>query len=422
MVLWSRTYAPTCVFGLFGRAGSQNQFNILSGLIWGDNRPFKSIFATSGIIWRLWQSIASISALNRGEQMSRTLPEITGILAFDHEGIVALVEELGLPKFRVAQLETWLYSKYAASYDDMTDLPKALREQLSSQYPLNRARVVHVSKSKDRTRKYVVQLGDGTLVETVGIPSKDRLTVCVSTQAGCTMGCAFCATGKGGFSRSLAPGEIVEQAILVSNDFSRRATNIVMMGQGEPFLNYDASIGAARFLNSKNGLDIGARHITISTCGIVPQIRKFSSIKEQFTLAVSLHSAVQRTRDKIMPGVKAYTLDRLRSCLISYFETTGRRPTLEYALMQKVNDSEEELDALIVFCKKLSCHVNLIPVNKVEGSRFKPSVPERLQMFSDALNKKGIETSIRRSRGSDINGACGQLIQNYLDNSNEEQE
>lgn len=349
----------------------------------------------------------------KGAVLSRTQPDVAGIKAYDREGIKELVADLGLPAFRAKQLEEWIYAKRASSYDEMTNLPKALRERLADDLPLYTATIVEKLKSTDGTRKYVIRYNDGALVEAVGIPSKNRLTVCFSTQAGCPMGCAFCATGKGGFLRNLAPGEIVDQVMLIGDDFGRRVTNAVAMGQGEPFLNYDATLGALRFLNSPAGANIGARHMTISTCGVIPMIRRLALEPEQFTLAVSLHSAVQKTRDKIMPGVSSYGLDRLRDSLVSYSEATGRRPTFEYALMFGVNDSPEERDALVDYCRKMLCHVNLIPLNKVEGSRFKPSDPSRLQEFCDALNAKGIEATIRNSRGSDIQGACGQLLQDY---------
>jgi 23S rRNA (adenine2503-C2)-methyltransferase len=345
--------------------------------------------------------------------MTRILPDIAGIKAFDIAGLEQLIEEIGQPKFRTKQLVEWIYGKGVSSYDDMTNLPKTMREQLAADYPLHVAEIEKMLKSQDGTRKYLIRYSDGTLVEAVGIPTKTRLTVCISTQAGCPMQCVFCATGKGGFSRNLAPGEIFDQVSLIADDFERRVTNVVAMGQGEPFLNYEASIGAARFCNSPSGANIGARHITISTSGIVPMIRKFSSEPEQFTLAVSLHSAVQNTRDKIMPGLKGYDLTRLRSSIDSYGQSTGRRPTIEYAMMDGVNDSDDELDALVDFCKGMLCHVNLIPLNKIDSKWFRPSRPERVELFAETLNSKGIETSVRNSRGSDIQGACGQLMQIY---------
>ena len=343
--------------------------------------------------------------------MSRTVPEIAGIKAYDKEGIDELVKELGLPAFRSKQLVEWIYGKGAASYEDMTNLPKALRERLAAEQPLYRAEVARKLVSQDGSRKYLVRYQDGTLVEAVGIPGKNRLTVCFSTQAGCAMNCAFCATGKGGFTRNLAPGEIFDQVALIGEDFGKRVTNVVAMGQGEPFANYEATIAAARFMNAENGLNVGARHITISTCGVIPMIRRFAGEPEQFTLAISLHSAVQKTRNKLMPSMRQYELDRLRDSIVSYSETTGRRPTFEYAMVAGINDTDEELDALVEYCRKMLCHVNLIALNRVPGSRYQPSDEERIELFSETLNRHGIETTVRNSRGSDIDGACGQLMQ-----------
>lgn len=347
--------------------------------------------------------------------MSRTVPDIAGIKAYDISGIYELIDELGFPKFRAKQLIEWIYGKNVNSYEDMTNLPKSMREKMSEEYPLNPSKIVDSVESYDGTKKYIIEYSDGTLVEAVGIPTKTRLTVCFSTQAGCPMACAFCATGKGGYKRNLAPGEIYDQVALISRDFGRRATNAVAMGQGEPFLNYDSVIGAARLLNSEAGANIGARHITISTCGIIPMIRRFANEPEQFTLAISLHSANQYTRNKLMPHCREYELDRLRASIKSYSDTTGRRPTFEYAMMRGMNDTEEEKEALIEFCSKMLCHVNLIALNPIENARFKPSDPERIEDFKNSLESKGIETSVRNSRGSDIQSACGQLVQNYCE-------
>lgn len=356
--------------------------------------------------------IYNAGLLQRIFYMSRTLPEIAGIKAFDHNGLLEIAQQLNMPKYKVDQLETWIYQKHASSYDEMTNLSKKHREVLSKDYPLYSPSVLKKFVSLDGTRKYLVGFADGTVVETVGIPSNNRLTVCFSTQAGCSMGCAFCATGKGGFKRNLAPGEIFDQIAVVASDFGHNVTNAVAMGQGEPFLNYDAVLGAVRFMNSKNGAGIGARHITISTCGIVPAIAKLAKEHEQFTLAISLHSAVQNTRNKLMPNVRNYNLERLRASISSYSEATGRRPTFEYTMINGVNDTDDELDALIDFCHGMLCHVNLISLNKISETGYKPSKKLRIEYFCNCLNASGIETSIRNSKGSDIAGACGQLTQN----------
>ncbi len=344
--------------------------------------------------------------------MERATADVIGIKALTRDEIATmLTEEMGTQPFRAKQLIQWLYGKRATSYDEMTNLPAALRSELTAKYPLYFPTVSKKQVSTDGTRKYLVRFSDGSTVETVGIPSKGRLTVCVSTQAGCPLRCAFCATGKNGYVRNLGVGEIVDQVSVVANDFGQRVTSVVLMGQGEPFLNYDAVLEAMRILNSKDGFVIGARHITVSTAGLLPQIRRFASEPEQFTLAVSLHSAVQETRDELMPGVRQYPLDRLHDSIASYAEKTGRRPTYEYALIEGVNDSDAELRALVAFCRRTLCHVNLIRLNPVHGSRFNPAAPERLAVFAQKLGVAGIEASIRESRGGDIDAACGQLKQ-----------
>jgi 23S rRNA (adenine2503-C2)-methyltransferase len=229
------------------------------------------------------------------------------------------------------------------------------------------------------------------------------------------MGCTFCATGRSGFVRDLNAGEMVRQVMLVARDFGRRVTNAVAMGQGEPFANYEAVLGALRFMNADDGLGIGARHLTVSTCGLLAGIRRFSAEPEQFTLAVSLHSAVGATRGKLMPGVRGISLTSLRHAIIDYAQTTGRRPTLEYALIAGVNDTPAELEALVAFARGLLVHVNLIPVNPVEGTGLKRAETARARAFADTLAAVGVEATIRTERGADIDAACGQLRQRAED-------
>ena len=341
--------------------------------------------------------------------------ELIGIKALSREGLADLIADLGEPRFRAKQLELWLYGRGATSYDAMTNLPAGLRGSLAGRLALPSPRVVVKQQSADGTRKYLVALADETTVEVVGLPSAGRLTVCFSTQAGCAMGCAFCATGTAGLVRDLGPGEMVDQVRLVADDFGLRVSNVVAMGQGEPFANYDATLAACRLINNPETLGIGARHITISTCGLLPGIRRFAEEPEQFTLAVSLHSAVQATRDVLMPGVSGMPLTRLREALVEYAEKTGRRPSVEYALIKGVNDSDSELAALVAFCRHMLVHVNLIPVNQVEESGFSRASTERLSSFMDALESAGIQASLRAERGADIDAACGQLRQRASD-------
>ncbi|WP_270296520.1 23S rRNA (adenine(2503)-C(2))-methyltransferase RlmN [Eggerthella sinensis] len=323
----------------------------------------------------------------------------------------SLMKELGQPSFRAQQLTEWLYQRHASSYDEMTNLPAALRAALSERFPLTTPEIVNSQVSRDGTRKYLIEFDDGIRVETVAIPSRggDRLTVCFSTQAGCAIGCAFCATGREGFARNLTPGEIVDQVLIAQDDIGKRVTNIVGMGQGEPFLNYDNTMAALRILNNKKGLEIGARHISVSTCGILPGIKRFSEEPEQFTLAVSLHAARQGVRDLLMSNVARFKLGNLKSALQEYIAKTNRRVTLEYIMIDGVNDADEDLKALQKFCANLLCHVNLIPINAIEGSVFQPSEPETINRWLNAIQKKGTEATLRDSRGSDIDGACGQL-------------
>ncbi len=325
---------------------------------------------------------------------------------------------LGQPRFRTEQLLSWLYDKAVSSYDDMTNLPASLRERLAAEHPLHFPHIVESRVSADGTRKYLVKLSDDALVETVGIPSagqdghSSRLTVCFSTQVGCPMQCAFCATGTEGFTRNLFPGEIAWQIALVARDFDTRVSNAVAMGQGEPFLNYENVVAALRIINHKKALGIGARHLTVSTCGIADSIRRFGKEPEQFTLAVSLHSAVQETRDFLLPRCSATPLVALKDALVEYQQSSGRRITFEYLLIKDQNCSPAHLDALIDYCKGLSAHINLLTPNPVPDSGFLPCSPDTTQQWIETLSHRGIEATLRASRGADIDGACGQLKSN----------
>ena len=350
-----------------------------------------------------------------------------------------LMNKLRQPGFRAEQLAQWLWVHGVESYDDMANLPAVLRKQLDEVAPLQRVELQCVQQSEDGTRKYLLRFADGVSVEAVGLPSIDtnksrakslsadtdegesessattRLTVCVSSQAGCAMACSFCATGRGGFVRNLSPGEIAEQVRVVRADFEQRVSNIVVMGQGEPFHNYDAVLAALRIVNapeSKGGMGIGARHITLSTAGIIDGIKRLADEPEQFTLAVSLHSAVQTTRDKMMPGICDQPLKKLSAALVEYFEKTGRRPSLEYTLVEGLNDSPFEAETLVAFAKKIRAHVNLIPLNSVQAnSKLQASHHTEALDFARVLLAEGVDVTLRKRRGADIDAACGQLSQ-----------
>ncbi|MEY8459774.1 23S rRNA (adenine(2503)-C(2))-methyltransferase RlmN [Eggerthellaceae bacterium 24-137] len=337
------------------------------------------------------------------------------LIKLSTEDLATLVVEWGFPKFRAKQIYEWIHKHHCSSINDMSNVPLALRAQLEEAFPSESTEILDRQVSADGTRKYVLRLSDGHLVETVGMPtfSRDggieRLTVCVSSQVGCPMACTFCATGREGFTRNLTAAEIIRQVVLVQEDFESRVSNVVVMGQGEPFLNYDEVITALKVMNDSDDLNIGARHITLSTCGILDGIDKLSQENEQFTLAISLHAAIQSTRDSLMPRVKNQPLSLLRKSLINYLEATHRRVTFEYLLIAGINDSEDDLKALIQFCKGLLCHVNLLPMNAVEGAAFQPSPSSTVEHWMRELENHSVEVSMRKSRGSDIAGACGQL-------------
>ena len=339
--------------------------------------------------------------------------DAAGIKALDRPGLEELVAELGQPRFRAKQLEHWLYGRDARSFAEMTDLPAGLRETLAGRLALPSPRVLERQESRDGTRKYLVEFADGATVEVVGLPAADRLTVCFSTQVGCAMGCSFCATGLDGLTRSLGPGEMVDQLVLVGRDFGSRVTNAVAMGQGEPFANYEAVLAALRFMNGSDGPQIGARHLTVSTCGLVAGILRLAREPEQYTLAVSLHSAVQETRNRLMPGLSGQPLGALREALSEYARDTGRRPSLEYTLIAGINDTPTELAALVEFARGLLIHVNLIPVNPVVEAGLKRTSAPRISQFSRTLEQAGIAVTVRAERGADIDAACGQLRQRH---------
>ncbi len=336
------------------------------------------------------------------------------IKALDEESLERLVLDLGYDKYRSRQLVRWLYQKGAASYSEMSDIPDALLASLAESAPLHTPKIIRTETSaSDLSRKYLLALHDGTTIESVGIPDGRRLTVCISTQVGCPLGCTFCSTGQGGFVRNLSVGEIVDQINVVAHDFARRVTNVVLMGQGEPFLNYNNCMAALRFINAPFGIGIGARHITVSTVGLLEGIRQFTEEPAQYTLAVSLHSAIQVTRDQLMPGVRSHTLVDLRTVLCEYTTRTERRVSLEYALLASENDSDSQLAALIAYCSGLRCHVNLMTCNP--GPRRAKDEPgsRRVALFKNELQRAGIPSTIRTSRGTDINAACGQLSQSH---------
>lgn len=327
-----------------------------------------------------------------------------------------LVAGWGEPRFRAKQVWAWLYDKRAASFDEMTNLPKALRERLKAETTLGSLDVAAEQSSSDGTVKRLYRLPDGQMIESVLMPyDDDRRTACISTQAGCAMGCVFCATGQMGFARHLTPAEIFEQAMLFARDLEaegERLSNVVLMGMGEPFHNYDATIAAVRRL--MDDLGIGARHITVSTVGLVPMIRRFADEGLQVKLAISLHAATDEERSALLPVNRRYPLGELMEACRYYVEKTGRRVTFEWTAIQGQNDTPEQARALGKLLKGLLCHVNIIPLNPTGGYAYGPSAAERVNRFVEILGEYGISATVRVRRGIDINAGCGQLKADVL--------
>ena len=325
----------------------------------------------------------------------------------------SLAVETGQPKYRAKQLTDAIYRKGVRSVDEIGNIPKVWKEALAARgVTVGRSVLHHKVVSSCGTIKYLLKLHDGYVVETVGIPENDgnRLTVCVSSEVGCPMRCTFCATGKGGFARNLMPHEIVDQVLLVQEQFGRRVTNIVFMGMGEPLLNVPSVMRAHEILNTEVG--IGARHITISTVGVPNAIMRLASYDTQSTLAVSIHAPNQKLREQIVPSAKAYPLRALMADCAGYFEATGRRVTFEYCLLAGENDGlehAEELAALLRKYNNMRSHVNLIPWNPVDESEFKRPSKNSVQRFVGVLERSGIGCSVRVTRGLEAAAACGQL-------------
>ncbi len=322
------------------------------------------------------------------------------------------VQEQGQPAYRGKQLHQWLYQKGVRSILDISVFPKQWREKLVD-YPIGRSSLHYQSIAPDRTRKYLLRLADGLIIETVGIPSEKRLTVCVSTQVGCPMACDFCATGKGDFTRSLKAYEVVDQVLTVQEDFKERVSHVVFMGMGEPLIDLDATIAAVKSLNQDVG--IGARSITISTVGIPKKILQLAEYQLQSTLAVSLHASNQKLREQLIPTAKNYPLSQLLAECREYVKITGRRISFEYVLLAGVNDLPEHAQELAKQIRGFQAHVNLIPYNPIEEVDYqRPSKP-RIDAFTNVLKKEGVTVSVRYSRGLEADAACGQLRSQKLE-------
>lgn len=335
------------------------------------------------------------------------------IYDLDREQLMALMISLGEKPFRVNQIYSAVYHNYCASADEITPLSKSLRGKLSEVVDFQRLIPVSRLTSADgETVKTLFKLPDGVTIESVLMHYEERETLCISTQAGCAMGCAFCATGQMGFRRNLSSGEIIEQVLYYARELASqklKVTNIVLMGMGEPFHNYDAVMKAIKRLNDPDAMNLGARRFTISTVGIVPMIEKFASEKSQVNLAVSLHAANDELRNSLIPANRKYPLEDIFSACRTYVETTGRRITFEWALIQGINDRPEDARQLAWRVKGLNCHVNIIPLNPTGQFNGKPTTNERAQEFKRILEISGVNCTIRLRRGIDIQAGCGQL-------------
>lgn len=324
---------------------------------------------------------------------------------------------LGEPKYRAGQVYSWLH-RGARSFDEMTNLSRALREKLAERYELHAPTVARCLRSqKDGTIKYLWRLNDGNCVESVLMQYHHGNTVCISSEVGCPMGCAFCASTLGGLVRRLTPSEMLDQVLFTQIDSGLPVSNIVLMGIGEPLDNYDTVLRFLELVNSPEGMNIGMRHISLSTCGVVDKIDRLAQENLQLTLSVSLHAPTDEIRSKLMPINRKYNVDTLLDACKRYFETTGRRISFEYAMIRGVNDTPQIADILIRKLRGIAAHVNLIPLNDVAESPLKPSEPEAVRAFQKKLEDSGIPATVRRTLGSDINASCGQLRRNYERNN-----
>ena len=333
---------------------------------------------------------------------SMTQPELASIL-----------KELGQPAFRAKQVYTWLH-KGVRGYEEMTNLPKTLRDMLSEKYPINAPKVVRKQESqKDGTIKYLWQLADGNCVETVLMRYHYGNTVCISTEVGCRMGCAFCASTIGGLVRKLEPCEMLDEVLFTQVDSGLPISHIVLMGIGEPLDNFDNVMRFLELVNSADGMNISMRHISLSTCGLIPMIDELAKRKLQLSLAISLHGPNNEIRGKVMPVNKAYPIEELLEACRRYYAATSRRIHFEYAMIDGLNDSEENARELLRRLKGLPAHVNMIPLNYVEESPLRPSSRAAVAKFQKILEDGGVTATVRRTLGGDIDASCGQLRRKY---------
>ncbi len=338
------------------------------------------------------------------------------IRSMTQEELGQVMESLGEKPFKARQLYQWIHQKAAGSYEEMTNLSKGLREQLKERYPYRNLQAVQVQTSKlDGTQKYLFRLFDGNVVESVLMRYHHGNSVCISSQVGCRMGCRFCASTLDGWTRNLLPSEMLSQIYEIGKITGERVSNVVVMGTGEPLDNYDNLLRFIRILTDEKGQNLSQRNITVSTCGLVPQIRQLARERLQITLALSLHAPNQEKREALMPIARRYELGEVMEACRFYFQETGRRMTFEYSLVGGENDSQRDAQELTELLSGFPCHVNLIPVNPIKERNYVQSDKKVILNFKKKLENYGINVTIRREMGRDIDGACGQLRKRYMD-------
>ena len=345
------------------------------------------------------------------------------IMLYSLDELKEYLNSIGEKPFRAKQIYKWLHQKLVESFDDMTNISKNLKEKLNNDFYIQSLEMVQVLTSKiDGTQKFLFRLNDGNVIESVLMRYKHGNSVCISTQVGCRMGCRFCASTLDGLVRNLKPSEMLEEIYYIQRYSKERVSNIVLMGSGEPMDNFDNVLAFVKAISDENGLHISQRNITISSCGLAEKIKELADSNVQVTLALSLHAADDETRKQLMPIAYKYSIREVLEACQYFFDKTGRRITFEYSLVAGVNDTKEEAAKLVHLIKRMNCHVNLIPVNPIKERDFKRSTKVNIALFKGHLEKNGINATVRREMGSDIQGACGQLRKSFIEEEAGEKE
>ncbi len=340
----------------------------------------------------------------------------TDIKSLDFPALVQEIERCGEKKFRAKQMYEWMHKRLVRSFDEMTNLSVAFREMCKTEYEFTALKLVREQESRlDGTKKFLFQLADGHVVESVWMKYKHGNSVCISSQVGCRMGCKFCASTLGGLVRNLSPSEMLDQIYAITLLTGERVSNVVVMGTGEPLDNYDNLLMFLRMLTDENGLHISQRNITVSTCGLVPKMYALAEERLQITLALSLHATTDAKRQRLMPIALKYSIDELMDACKNYADITGRRITFEYSMVKGINDSQEDLRELTALAKPLGCHVNLIPVNPIKERDYVAPDMQYVYAFKEKLEKNKVNVTVRREMGRDIDGACGQLRRRHME-------